>query len=316
MTIVVYILRHIYSASQNSIIRNFQKMFENFYNKYIDINLKDYFDVAFDFKINKVLFFAFLGLVVACIIINYVESGISLMLKRLMRTETYSEECAKTLKDLGLKDSRAVRVSLRRRGGLSARLILTAGERQMTYEEYIAREKKRKDEKKTHRRDRFLSIFGKKSKSDGECSESNPESTVLDAADEKCDVGVPNSTSSTSDTATEKPDDNANERASAITTQATAQTISDNTPEDTANAASENAAESVGVSVVTNDKTDLNTARFYIPEDMRDLAQRYLERRNPTVTKTVLSCVAIMVFYVAIALFMPTLIDIVKAIST
>ncbi len=235
-------------------------MLESFYNKYIELNLNDFFEIGFDFKINKVLFFAFLGIVIACIITNYVESGISVALKRLLRTETNSEDTAKTLAELGLKDSRCARLSLARRGGMTARLILVAGEKRPTYEEYIAEQKELKARRRLRRKERFFSFLAK-------LGISKKEKPSADESNNKSEMSIPES----SDT-------------NAI------------------------------INKDTEGSKDSSEARYYIPEDMMENAKRYLERHSPTVTRTVISCVFIMVFYVALVYLMPTFIDLILAL--
>ncbi len=238
---------------------------DKFFNKYFNLNLKDYFDIGFDFFINQLLLFVFLALIGACIVTNYIESGIGLTLKRLLRMEIHSGQNAKSLKDLGLYDNRAVRFSLVKRGGIVARLIHVAGERRPTYEEYVAYQKRLKDEKKAKRKTWLAGIFGKKK----------------DAI-------------TTADTDLAQVED--------ATSEATASPTEESAP-------------SGEVIAYDGEKTNLDTARFYIPEDMREDAQKYLERRSPTLTKTILSCVLIFGFYIALALLMPTVIDLVLALT-
>ena len=270
-------------------------MLEYFYEKYIELNLADFFDIGFDFKINKVLFFAFLGIIVACIFTNYIESGIALTLKRLLRTESHSEISAKSLKDLGLKDSRCAKIAIERRGGITARLILAVGERALTYEECIAEKKRLREEKKKRRKmrlDRLISIFKKNKTATEETIPDTPNTADGVASNEaKADShGITTSATETTNT-------------SVSTTLADGVESKAPLAETDTNASAE---ATVG---------DNPEKRYYIPEDMVDNAKRYLTRHAPTVTKTVLSCVLILGFYLLLAYLMPTIIDIVITLT-
>lgn len=270
-------------------------MLENFYEKYIELNLADFFDIGFDFKINKVLFFAFLGIIVACIFTNYIESGIALTLKRLLRTESHSEISAKSLKDIGLKDSRCARMAIERRGGITARLILAVGEKALTYEECIAEEKRLREEKKKRRKmrlDKLLSIFKKNKTATEETIPDAPNTADGVASNEAKADGQSITTSDTETTSTTVSTPLADGVESKVPLTNTDSTASAST-----------------------NKGGAPEKRYYIPEDMVDNVKRYLTRHAPTVTKTVLSCVLILGFYLLLAYLMPTIIDIVITLT-
>lgn len=288
-------------------------MLENFYQKYIELNLADFFDIGFDFKINKVLFFAFLGIIVACIFTNYIESGISLTLKRLLRTESHSEQSAKTLSELGLKNSKCARLAIGRRGGMTARLIRISGERALTYEECIAEEKRLREEKKKRRKarlDKLLSVFkrNKNTKKDTVTdTHSTDETTALTEEQSGIDTASVITNSSTADTTANSLTVNANGDSASLD-QTSANTEGD-----------EKSGDSISVDTKCGGEDPQDgTAEeksYYIPEDMVESAKRYLTRHAPTVTKTVLSCLLILGFYLLLAYLMPTFIDIVLALT-
>lgn len=129
--------------------------FKKFYNDYISIKLSDYNGFDSDFEINKLLFFVFLGLSAACLVITYYNSTASLILKKLTRIGAFGEEQGKTLKEIGLGDSRAVKRLLRTKSGALKNIIARKDEKKLTYEEFseLEEEKKRlrglsKEEKK------------------------------------------------------------------------------------------------------------------------------------------------------------------------
>ena len=118
------------------------------YTKYISVNLKDYIGGNVDIPINKILIFIALGLCVACVFINYNQSIISRLLKKLIRLDAFSEESSKTLKDLGLADHSFTKRLILKNSGAIKKVLGVVGRKTMTYEEYIAFEKKKKEAKK------------------------------------------------------------------------------------------------------------------------------------------------------------------------
>ncbi len=115
--------------------------FTKYYEKYFLINLKDYPNIGVDLEITKILFFFFVGLIVATVAINYLRSTMYTVVKALMRREASSEAAAFTLGELGL-DSTRVRRALR--GGTQlSRIVGRVGESKYTYEEYKSLAKKK-----------------------------------------------------------------------------------------------------------------------------------------------------------------------------
>ena len=124
------------------------KLLKELYNKYFSLNLNDYPNIGVDLEINKLLFFVFIGICVACFIINYNQSNIALLLKRLMRAEAFSEENSKTLGELGLADNKSVKNLISKDSGIIKKVVSVVGKRKMTYEEYIESENQRKAAKR------------------------------------------------------------------------------------------------------------------------------------------------------------------------
>lgn len=117
------------------------------YNKYFLVNLNDYSNIEIDFEINKILFFFFVGIIFATIIVNLSREVNTAIIKALMRHEVYTEEDAKTLSDLKLNKFTA-RMALSSSSRLS-KLVKRVGAKEYTYEEYSAliKEKGFKEEK-------------------------------------------------------------------------------------------------------------------------------------------------------------------------
>lgn len=117
---------------------------KKFYYNYIDIKLSDYKGFDSNLAINKLLFFVFLGLVFACLFINYYNGTATLLLKKLTRIGAHGESEAKKLAELGLASSRSVKWLLKARSGALKTLISIKDEKELTYEEYTSLLKKKK----------------------------------------------------------------------------------------------------------------------------------------------------------------------------
>ncbi len=124
------------------------EFFSKIYFKYFSVNLNDYPNIDVNFEINKFLFFVALGLSVACIFINYYQSNVSLLLKKLIRLEAFSEEKSKTLKELGLQNHRPTENLILRDSGIIKKVVCIVGRKRLTYEEYINAENQKKQAKK------------------------------------------------------------------------------------------------------------------------------------------------------------------------
>lgn len=117
------------------------------YTKYFSVNLKDY-NIDIDFEINKFLFFIAIGLCVACIFINYYQRNTSLVLKKLIRLDAFSEDSAKTLAELRLSGNKAVKTLILKNSGAIKKVIGVVGRKKLSYEEYLTIEKQKKTKKK------------------------------------------------------------------------------------------------------------------------------------------------------------------------
>lgn len=59
---------------------------------------------------------------------------------------------------------------------------------------------------------------------------------------------------------------------------------------------------------------DFSEAKFFIPEDKRDVADRAFAKNNGTLTKTVLSCVALIGFMLVIVFTMPAILKLISSL--
>ena len=276
-------------------------MLTEFYHKYIELNLKDYPNIGIDLEINKLLFFVFLALIAASVFASYIQASIALMVKKLLRTSSFSEESSKTLADLGLDKHKTLKFALTRATGSAALIIREAGKRTPTYEEYIdieRREKELKKEKKKQKKANRPSLFSSLKKLDSVNSQpasknGNSTSPALEATAER-----------SAGTAA-APNENA-EASIAPVESANATTVRKGSA-DTAciNEANDSPAIS-SKELLRRAAPDFDTARFYIPSDMEERALRYYNTKQGSITKTVLSCLGLLAFYIALVFLMPT----------
>ena len=112
---------------------------------YMSTNLKDYPNIGFDMKICWILLALTVGIICAAILVTVERNNMISLVKKLTRVEANDENSAKTLKELSL-DNVVVRLLLKSSGRLK-RLVKLVGEKEYTYEEYIALTKKKKKKK-------------------------------------------------------------------------------------------------------------------------------------------------------------------------
>ena len=124
--------------------------FVAFYEDYISLNMKDYPNLGFDFEIVKVLLIAAVVLCVVFCVMDFHKKNAYLIIKQLMRHEAKNPESAKTLSELSLSENRAVRRSLASSSQIRS-VVGRVGEKELTYEEYIANEKRKKELKRAKR---------------------------------------------------------------------------------------------------------------------------------------------------------------------
>ena len=120
------------------------KFFKKIYRNYVCVKLSDYKGFESELQINKLLFFVFLGLAVACLIINAHNNSVSVLLKKLTRIGAFGEEKSKKLSDLGLGSSRAIKRVLTSKSGVVKHLIAQKGVVPLSYEEYTELERSKK----------------------------------------------------------------------------------------------------------------------------------------------------------------------------
>lgn len=113
---------------------------------YMSINLKSYPSLGFDLKIGWILLALTIGIIVAAVIITLQRNGMISLIKKLYRCEAKDENSAKALSELGL-DNIVIRGLLKGSGRIR-RIVKAVGEKEYTYEEYIALSKEKKNKKR------------------------------------------------------------------------------------------------------------------------------------------------------------------------
>ena len=116
---------------------------QNFIDKYLELNLKDYESFGFDFEITKILGLVFLGIMIAAVVMNLIRQNTSLVIKALLRHECTSEEKAKTLPELRITSRIAAHVAFAESGRLR-RIVKRVGEKEYSYDEYVKMKKEKK----------------------------------------------------------------------------------------------------------------------------------------------------------------------------
>lgn len=202
------------------------QFFKNIYDKYLCVNLRDYENLGLNLEINKLLFFVFVGLCIASVFISINQAKISLLIKKLIRSEAFSEQAAKSLSDLGLGNDKGIKSILSKQSGVITRIVSFVGYKKPTYEEYVEAQKAKKKNK----------YLPKELK------------------------------------------DNNDKNASLLLSP------------------------------------DFDTVSVYIDESQIDYAKHYYKTNSSSISKTIFSCVLIMVFYIAVMFLMPTLLELVNSI--
>ena len=113
-----------------------------FYKNYLAVNLADYENIGINLEISKVLFGLLVGIIIASIVVSWQRNAVLLFMRRLNRRGCVDDNTAKTLSELGA-DTKGVRTLLKTSSRIK-RLVKRVGEKEYTYEEYVALTKKKK----------------------------------------------------------------------------------------------------------------------------------------------------------------------------
>ena len=135
--------------------------FVAFYKDYICLNTKDYTNIGFNFEIVKVLLITAVALCAVFCMMDFHKKTAYLIIKQLMRHEAKDPASAKTLSELGLAQNKSVRRAITTSSQIRS-VVGRVGEKELTYEEFLALEKKKKENSL------FYKIFKRKKKADAE----------------------------------------------------------------------------------------------------------------------------------------------------
>ena len=107
------------------------------------LNAKDYFNTVFDVYVNIIIFILAIALCGAAFVINYHKTYTVNIIRQLLRRGATNEENAKTLAELRLSDSKALKRALSRDGQINT-MVKRVGAKSLTYEEYVSLQKAKK----------------------------------------------------------------------------------------------------------------------------------------------------------------------------
>lgn len=109
----------------------------DFIKDFFELNLNKYENFGISFPIGAVLIIFTVAICVSVFLYNYKKIYTASLLKQLIRHNATNEESAKTLKELRLDSSKAIKRALSGSGQLTY-LVQSAGEEKPSYEEYLA----------------------------------------------------------------------------------------------------------------------------------------------------------------------------------
>lgn len=105
--------------------------------KCFSINLNEYKYIGVDLEINKIILCTAVVLMVCIVVFNTYRANIKLTVSQLVRHKAKDEESAKTLSELGLDKSRAIK-KLLGKDNMLTKIVARCGEKKYGYDEYMA----------------------------------------------------------------------------------------------------------------------------------------------------------------------------------
>lgn len=106
------------------------------FKKCFAINLGDYENIGINLEINVVVLGAFIAVILGVVFLNVYRGNLKLMIMQLTRHGATNEDGAKTLKELGLYDSRIIRRMLAGHNMLT-QVVARVGATEYDYETYV-----------------------------------------------------------------------------------------------------------------------------------------------------------------------------------
>jgi hypothetical protein len=105
--------------------------------KCFSINLNEYKYIGVDLEINKIILCTAVVLMACIVVFNTYRANIKLTVSQLVRHKAKDEESAKTLSELGLDTSRAIK-KLLGKDNMLTKIVARCGEKKYGYDEYMA----------------------------------------------------------------------------------------------------------------------------------------------------------------------------------
>ena len=113
--------------------------------KYFAINLNDYENINFSLEINKVVLGTFVAMIVGVVLLSIYRGNSRLLVMQLTRHGATSEDSAKTLSELGLANSRAIKRILSG-SNVITKTVTRVGTVKYDYDDYVKMDKKARAE--------------------------------------------------------------------------------------------------------------------------------------------------------------------------
>lgn len=247
--------------------------FKSFYDKYLDINLLDFEHIGFNLEINKVILFLAIALCIAFVGLYRHQTYVSHLLRRMLKLDAFGESKARSLRELKLSESKAIRRLVTNREGYLKRCLFYVGESHTGVEDSSHAEgqvgsnaTECKADTDSRRSEEAVSVE--------EASDSKEAATHEDAAYAAENQKNPNTPAAVSDNKVQ----NTTEQSREVTLQ--------------------------GVPFLSDGLISPD-AKLYIPEDGRDLAVNMLDKSNSSVPRLVLSCLLVVGISLALIFAMP-----------
>ncbi len=115
----------------------------SYFEKAFFVNFADYPNLGFDLPINIVLLIFFAGMCIGLLALDFSRKYMRLTVRQLLRHDAVGADKAVPLSKVGLADSRIVKMFLSGSGHL-CRIVKRVGNKEYTYEEYVALQKAKK----------------------------------------------------------------------------------------------------------------------------------------------------------------------------
>lgn len=128
--------------------------------KYFFLDVADYLPIGMSLYLNEILFFLFLGIGLAALIAGWQRGVLYRGMRVFLRKKAVGEENAKTPAELGITEKKDLMRALGE-GGILRKTVAVRGEVRPTYEEYLAAEREKKQNKNKKEKELKEDLSGK-----------------------------------------------------------------------------------------------------------------------------------------------------------